>query len=99
MQASPYTELRSVLLPACVITSYSIHYTKLYELIKNDIAVYIAHTNLDITEGGMNDWMAEALGFEPSASLEDIHVITSYSIHYTKLYEVLLLIMIFIGIL
>ncbi|MEF2964709.1 Nif3-like dinuclear metal center hexameric protein [Paenibacillus sp. M1] len=47
---------------------------KVYEkLIKNDIAVYVAHTNLDVTEGGMNDWMAEALGIEASASVEDIH--------------------------
>ena len=36
---------------------------KLYEkLIKNDIAVYIAHTNLDVAEGGINDWMADMLG-------------------------------------
>lgn len=47
---------------------------KVYEkLIKHDIAVYISHTNLDVTEGGMNDWMAEALGIESTASLEDIH--------------------------
>lgn len=47
---------------------------KVYEkLIKHDIAVYIAHTNLDVTDGGMNDWMAEALGIEPGESLEDIH--------------------------
>ena len=47
---------------------------KLYEkLIKNDIAVYISHTNLDVTEGGMNDWMAEALGIESKESLEDVH--------------------------
>jgi dinuclear metal center YbgI/SA1388 family protein len=47
---------------------------QLYErLIKHDIAVYISHTNLDVTEGGMNDWMAEALGIDSSDSLEDIH--------------------------
>ncbi|MCL6605748.1 MAG: Nif3-like dinuclear metal center hexameric protein [Paenibacillus sp.] len=47
---------------------------KLYEkLIKNDIAVYISHTNLDITEGGMNDWMAEALGIENGAPIKDAH--------------------------
>ncbi|WP_409289321.1 Nif3-like dinuclear metal center hexameric protein [Peribacillus sp. SCS-37] len=34
----------------------------LYEkLIKNDIAVYAAHTNLDIAKGGVNDLLAEAL--------------------------------------
>ncbi|CAM5204864.1 GTP cyclohydrolase 1 type 2 OS=Ureibacillus acetophenoni OX=614649 GN=SAMN05877842_102227 PE=3 SV=1 [Ureibacillus acetophenoni] len=35
---------------------------KLYEkLIKNDIAVYAAHTNLDVATGGVNDLLAEAL--------------------------------------
>ncbi|WP_438351655.1 Nif3-like dinuclear metal center hexameric protein [Paenibacillus sp. FA6] len=47
---------------------------RLYEkLIKHDIAVYISHTNLDVTEGGMNDWMAEALGIENGSPLEDLH--------------------------
>lgn len=47
---------------------------RLYEkLIKHDIAVYISHTNLDVAEGGMNDWMAEALGIENSAPIKDIH--------------------------
>lgn len=54
---------------------------KVYEkLIKNDIAVYIAHTNLDVTEGGMNDWMAEALGIESAAPLEDIHTDNLYKL-------------------
>lgn len=54
---------------------------KVYEkLIKNDIAVYISHTNLDITEGGMNDWMAEELGIEVSASLEDLHTDQLYKL-------------------
>jgi dinuclear metal center YbgI/SA1388 family protein len=43
------------------------------KLIKNDIAVYISHTNLDVTEGGMNDWMAEVLGIENGAPIKDIH--------------------------
>lgn len=47
---------------------------RLYEkLIKNDIAVYIAHTNLDVAEGGINDMMAEALGLEQLAPLENVH--------------------------
>lgn len=32
------------------------------KLIKNDIAVYAAHTNLDVTDGGVNDLLASALG-------------------------------------
>lgn len=31
------------------------------KLIKHDIAVYAAHTNLDITDGGVNDMLAHAL--------------------------------------
>ncbi|RSL34497.1 Nif3-like dinuclear metal center hexameric protein [Salibacterium salarium] len=37
--------------------------------IKHDIAVYAAHTNLDITNGGVNDMMAEALGLEDTKVL------------------------------
>lgn len=32
--------------------------------IKHDIAVYAAHTNLDVASGGVNDLLAEALGLE-----------------------------------
>lgn len=34
------------------------------KLLKNDIAVYAAHTNLDVAKGGVNDLLAEALGLE-----------------------------------
>ncbi|MCD7033074.1 Nif3-like dinuclear metal center hexameric protein [Metabacillus sp. GX 13764] len=34
----------------------------LEKCIKNDIAVYAAHTNLDVAEGGVNDLLAAALG-------------------------------------
>ncbi|MBP1999183.1 dinuclear metal center YbgI/SA1388 family protein [Paenibacillus shirakamiensis] len=54
---------------------------KLYEkLIKHDIAVYISHTNLDVAEGGINNWMAEALGIEASDSLEDVHTDELYKL-------------------
>ena len=32
------------------------------QLIKHDIAVYAAHTNLDVAKGGMNDWLAQKVG-------------------------------------
>ncbi|TRY26204.1 Nif3-like dinuclear metal center hexameric protein [Brevibacillus sp. LEMMJ03] len=36
---------------------------RVYEkLLKHDIAVYTAHTNLDAAAGGLNDWLAEAIG-------------------------------------
>ena len=44
---------------------------KLYEkLIKNDIAVYAAHTNLDVAPGGVNDLLADALGLVDRQILE-----------------------------
>lgn len=44
---------------------------RLYEkLIKNDIAVYAAHTNLDVAEGGVNDLLADALQLENRQILE-----------------------------
>jgi dinuclear metal center YbgI/SA1388 family protein len=43
------------------------------KLIKHDIAVYIAHTNLDVAAGGVNDMLAKALGLEATGHLEDVH--------------------------
>jgi dinuclear metal center YbgI/SA1388 family protein len=34
------------------------------KLLKHDIAVYAAHTNLDVAKGGVNDLLAEALGLK-----------------------------------
>lgn len=34
------------------------------KLLKHDISVYAAHTNLDVAVGGVNDLLAEALGLE-----------------------------------
>jgi dinuclear metal center YbgI/SA1388 family protein len=54
---------------------------RLYEkLIKHDIAVYIAHTNLDVAQGGINDLMAEALGLQRLSILDEV-----YSDQQTKL--------------
>lgn len=43
------------------------------KLIKNDIALYAAHTNLDIAEGGVNDMLADALGLENTSVLKVTH--------------------------
>ncbi|OEH86173.1 Nif3-like dinuclear metal center hexameric protein [Desulfuribacillus stibiiarsenatis] len=40
------------------------------KLIKNNISVYVAHTNLDIVEDGVNDALANALGIENIEILE-----------------------------
>ena len=57
-----------------VITSYSIHYTKLYEA-KPTTRFVVPYLTL------VGKLKEEAL------KLDVVYVITSYSIHYTKLYE------------
>ncbi len=48
---------------------------KLYEkLIKHNIAVYIAHTNLDTAVNGVNDLMSEALNIKTTGYLEEVYV-------------------------
>ncbi|MFD1018780.1 Nif3-like dinuclear metal center hexameric protein [Thalassobacillus hwangdonensis] len=39
------------------------------KLLKHDISVYAAHTNLDVVEGGVNDAMAKAVGVETTSPL------------------------------
>lgn len=54
---------------------------QLYEkLLKNDIAVYAAHTNLDVAPGGVNDLLADALELVESRVLEP-----TFSEHMMKL--------------
>lgn len=43
-----------------------------YELIKNQIAVYSAHTNLDIAKEGVNDVLADTLGLKQTKILKAI---------------------------
>lgn len=51
------------------------------ELIQSDISLYAAHTNLDNADGGMNDWLANALSLQgPYDSIK-----TSYVSNYKKL--------------
>lgn len=50
------------------------------KLIKNDIAVYAAHTNLDVAWGGVNDMLAEALGLSDTSVL-----VTTYEAELVKI--------------
>ncbi|WP_347549561.1 Nif3-like dinuclear metal center hexameric protein [Pseudalkalibacillus hwajinpoensis] len=50
------------------------------KLIKNDITVYAAHTNLDVAPGGVNDMLAEALGLVDTEVLVD-----TVKNHYKKI--------------
>ncbi len=50
------------------------------DLLKHDIAVYSAHTNMDIIEDGLNDWFCELLGVKVENYLAKTH-----ERHYKKL--------------
>lgn len=52
------------------ITCETLNGSKIMELIKNDISLYSAHTNLDSTEGGINDIVMKILGFEECEIME-----------------------------
>jgi len=41
----------------------------MHKLIKHDITVYAAHTNLDVAKGGVNDLLSEALGLQDAEVL------------------------------
>ncbi|GCF94526.1 GTP cyclohydrolase 1 type 2 [Enterococcus florum] len=43
------------------------------DLIKHDIAVYAAHTNMDIIPNGLNDWFCELLGVQKTTYLVKSH--------------------------
>ncbi|KSU63723.1 Nif3-like dinuclear metal center hexameric protein [[Bacillus] enclensis] len=46
---------------------------RIEKLIKHDIAVYAAHTNLDVASGGVNDLLADALGLQETTVLLPTH--------------------------
>ena len=52
------------------ITTDTIQGQKIIELIKNDIALYSSHTNLDAAKGGINEKIAEMLGIEDSRLID-----------------------------
>jgi dinuclear metal center YbgI/SA1388 family protein len=52
------------------ITADTLVGKKIIELIKNDINVYSSHTNLDCTQGGLNDIATEILGFNKYTVIE-----------------------------
>lgn len=50
--------------------------TKMYQnLLTHQIAVYAAHTNLDIIENGLNDWFCDVLGIENTTYIQETHEI------------------------
>lgn len=58
--------------------------TKMYlDLIEHHIAVYAAHTNMDIVEDGLNDWFCEALGVKNTTFLSLTHEFPYYLLQTT----------------
>lgn len=53
------------------ISTHDVKGKIIYELIKNNISVYAAHTNLDIAREGVNDCLAERLGLVALENLKD----------------------------
>lgn len=50
--------------------------TKMYaDLLKHDIAVFAAHTNLDIIDNGLNDWFCDLLGIQDTTYLTKTHTL------------------------
>ncbi|MFU1875650.1 Nif3-like dinuclear metal center hexameric protein, partial [Enterococcus faecium] len=43
--------------------------------LKHDIAVYAAHTNMDIIDNGLNDWFCELLGIKQTTFLTKTHTV------------------------
>lgn len=50
------------------------------KLIQHDITVFAAHTNLDIAQGGVNDWLAEAMQLERTEILKPTLTKTLYKL-------------------
>ncbi len=75
------------------LVSNNSHNNKILTLIKNDIAVYAAHTNVDIANNGMNDWLAQVLNFEKSRPLKfeayDEYLHISIEIEQSQLNDVI----------
>ena len=69
-----------------VITSYSIHYTKLYDK-RRSVSWYALPGKSPSAWSWSASPCSSAPGTWPPSAPPDTSVITSYSIHYTKLYE------------
>lgn len=59
--------------PIKKITTQDVQTKMALDLIRHDITVYVAHTNMDIVEGGLNDWFMEALGVSVEGYLSQTH--------------------------
>lgn len=67
-----FTHHPSIFSALKTLNSHDARRQEYIELIRSNIALYSAHTNIDATEDGMNDWLAEAVGLkEPLDVIEN----------------------------
>ena len=50
------------------------------DLLKSDISLFSAHTNMDITWGGLNDWVARKIGLNEITVLDETGMESAYKI-------------------
>ena len=74
---------------ATVITSYSIHYTKLYDHGRGARCDRERGSAAGVSPASASPWAIARYAFPPGTpwTRRRLPVITSYSIHYTKLYD------------
>ena len=71
-----------------VITSYSIHYTKLYERAAGSVLIVETSAHKRLAQiSGLGDLSHASVVYSRDERYAYVFVITSYSIHYTKLYD------------
>ncbi|MDH6365222.1 dinuclear metal center YbgI/SA1388 family protein [Enterococcus sp. PF1-24] len=63
--------------PVAHLTDENLQSAMLLSLIKHDIAVYVAHTNMDIVNDGLNDWFCEVLTIEVDDFLHETHQVAN----------------------
>lgn len=84
-----FTHHPSIFRPLDTLNELDARRREYIDLIRADIALYSAHTNVDAADGGMNDWLAETIGLESPYEVLD----TSYQsdlkllVLYTPLQE------------
>ena len=74
--------------PIKSITNLNYKGKLIQELIKNEILVYNAHSNLDQVKGGVNDELAQLLGLKNSKILKENHVKEINSYGYGKVGDI-----------
>jgi dinuclear metal center YbgI/SA1388 family protein len=66
--------------PLTHLRTDTVHGRYVEKLIKHDIAVYVTHTNLDVAVGGINDWLADAIGLTDTIPIEEVYIEKLYKL-------------------